>query len=913
MNRTLLGFICLMFCYSAPAQVAQNVPFVNGGVKTILKYNNNLYISGQFNTIGANSTYHNIAMLDAHTGVALNWNPIPNGAVNSMIIQSGKLIVAGGFDSIAGQPRNGIAVFDAATGALDAVAPALIGNGAGYYYVQALCADSNTIYFYGGNGFFSIGQFDLTTGIVSSWQTDEIYVPLSVNTIAKSGRYIYAGGYFEGVNGNYNDVNLTRFDIITGAADTSFMSQKFNFSNGGGIYQIVPYNNHIYICGQFATFGQNPADGFLALDSSGNVTNFDIHCSNNENWAIFPQGNYLWVGGNSSVFGGRTTYYAAQIDLRTELATCWVKPNQNLDLVGAIYVQNDTVYLGGFYPFGYYPLGGDFEMAVGNVVEGPVSVNISTSSATLCPGIIDTLTAIATNAGTSRSYQWYKNGYAVGSDSQTYIDSGLNDNDSVKVVVTNLSTCQNAMGSSNYIHISLLASRNSNISATICGGTSYIFGGQTVTTSGIYYDTLTNANGCDSIITLTLSVNSPSASSICHSICSGQSYSFGGHALTTTGTYYDTLTNVNGCDSIIMLIFHVNSATGSAFSQSICSGSSYTFGSHTLSTAGTYYDTLSNASGCDSIIRLTLSVNPTLISSFSHSLCSGSSYTFGGHTLTTAGTYYDTLTNATGCDSIITLTLTVNPIHSTQSSFTICAGSSYYFHGQHLNSAGVYRDTLTGANGCDSFVYLTLNVSNILSSSLIIQLCAGDSFLYRGQELTTAGTYIDTFTSSGGCDSVFTLQIQILAASPTPVITRHGDTLFSSVTTNNFWYRNSVFILGATNNYYVITQNGNYTVRVIGQNQCFKISAAYQVLNASLDNITESSGTLIYPNPVSESFTLSVNAEMIGTAYTLTDMTGRIIHSHLVEKENTVISLDGLSSSLYILQIEGRSYKVVKE
>ena len=69
----------------------------------------------------------------------------------------------------------------------------------------------------------------------------------------------------------------------------------------------------------------------------------------------------------------------------------------------------------------------------------------------------------------------------------------------------------------------------------------------------------------------------------------------------------------------------------------------------------------------------------------------------------------------------------------------------------------------------------------------------------------------------------------------------------------------------------------------------------------------------IYPNPATETFTLSVNAEMIGTSYTFTDMTGRIIHSHIVEKENTVISLDGLSSGLYILQIEGRSYKVVKE
>jgi hypothetical protein len=69
----------------------------------------------------------------------------------------------------------------------------------------------------------------------------------------------------------------------------------------------------------------------------------------------------------------------------------------------------------------------------------------------------------------------------------------------------------------------------------------------------------------------------------------------------------------------------------------------------------------------------------------------------------------------------------------------------------------------------------------------------------------------------------------------------------------------------------------------------------------------------LYPNPASEALTLSVSAQMEGTSCTLMDMMGRTIHRQMIEKENTVISLSGLSSGIYILKIGGMSYKVVKE
>jgi len=70
---------------------------------------------------------------------------------------------------------------------------------------------------------------------------------------------------------------------------------------------------------------------------------------------------------------------------------------------------------------------------------------------------------------------------------------------------------------------------------------------------------LTNAAGCDSIITLNLTVNQPSASTISQTICAPNSYTFDGQTLTTSGTYMDTLTNASGCDSIVTLNLTVRS------------------------------------------------------------------------------------------------------------------------------------------------------------------------------------------------------------------------------------------------------------------------------------------------------------------------------------------------------------------
>jgi energy-converting hydrogenase Eha subunit C len=88
----------------------------------------------------------------------------------------------------------------------------------------------------------------------------------------------------------------------------------------------------------------------------------------------------------------------------------------------------------------------------------------------------------------------------------------------------------------------------------------------------------------------------------------------------------------------------------------------YTWNGINIAAAGTYKDTLVSATGCDSVATLISTVNPVVTSTTNTTICSSAlPYTWNGINITTAGTYKDTLVSATGCDSIATLILVVQP------------------------------------------------------------------------------------------------------------------------------------------------------------------------------------------------------------------------------------------------------------
>jgi hypothetical protein len=126
-------------------------------------------------------------------------------------------------------------------------------------------------------------------------------------------------------------------------------------------------------------------------------------------------------------------------------------------------------------------------------------------------------------------------------------------------------------------------------------------------------------------------------------------------------------------------------------------------------TSGIYTDTISSVSGCDSILVIDLTVNPITTTTITETACD--SYTApSGAVYTSSGIFDDFLTSSAGCDSVVTINLTINS--STTSAITESALDTYTApSGAVYTASGVYMDTIPNASGCDSVITIDLTMS----------------------------------------------------------------------------------------------------------------------------------------------------------------------------------------------------------
>ncbi|MBM3410333.1 MAG: hypothetical protein FJY18_01725, partial [Bacteroidetes bacterium] len=330
-----------------------------------------------------------------------------------------------------------------------------------------------------------------------------------------------------------------------------------------------------------------------------------------------------------------------------------------------------------------------------------------------------------------------------------------------------------------YIHVR--GSNNITLNQSICVPNSFIVGGRSFSTTGVYTIYLSNTDGCDSTIVLNLNVSNPSFYAYSDTLCRPQTLVFNGITLGIAGVYYDTITSVSGCDSVVQLTLLVGDTSSQVINASICVSGAYIVGGRTYNVGGTYLDTIPTMLGCDSFVTLNLTVDSILSERIEINLCSGLSYDFGGLSITQPGIYYRLATGTSGrCDTAFTLVVTRTFPTSYSYNVRICFGDSYDFKGNSLNATGIYYDTLINAAGCDSFITMSLLVDALAGIYIVDSICAPSTYTFGGIALTQNGVYYDTIHSvlSGACDTVVELQLKVRQPT-TSTLTRFiclGDT-----------------------------------------------------------------------------------------------------------------------------------------
>jgi len=134
-----------------------------------------------------------------------------------------------------------------------------------------------------------------------------------------------------------------------------------------------------------------------------------------------------------------------------------------------------------------------------------------------------------------------------------------------------------------------------------------------------------------------------------------------------------------------------------------------------------------------------------------------------GQTYTEEGLYKATVESSNGQDSVVNIRLSKGDftLPDTEESLTICAGESYQFGTQLLTTAGSYEELFTSQLGCDSTVVLTLTLNPVYEEEITATICAGESYQFGTQLLTATGSYEELFTGQLGCDSTVVLTLTV--------------------------------------------------------------------------------------------------------------------------------------------------------
>ena len=189
------------------------------------------------------------------------------------------------------------------------------------------------------------------------------------------------------------------------------------------------------------------------------------------------------------------------------------------------------------------------------------------------------------------------------------------------------------------------------------------------------------------------------------------------------------------------------------FLLSVCNGDSALINGNYELASGNFYDTATSVLGCDSITITNFTVENLITNSVMANVCYGGSLFLGGAYQTVSGTYIDTLTTASGCDSILTTNLMVDNVITNSITTSVCFGDSLFLAGAYQSAAGNYVDSLSTASGCDSLVTTTLTISSVITNNVTASVCSGDSLFLAGAYQTVSGAYVDTLTTASGCDS----------------------------------------------------------------------------------------------------------------------------------------------------------------
>lgn len=286
---------------------------------------------------------------------------------------------------------------------------------------------------------------------------------------------------------------------------------------------------------------------------------------------------------------------------------------------------------------------------------------------------------------------------------------------------------------------------------------------------------LSTTAGCDSIVTVTVDVLFPTTSDVTLTACSGQSAEYDGFSIPAGTMQNFVYTNTIGCDSIVTVVVNELESSFATVNLTACVGDSVDFNGTKIPAGMTQQFIETNFAGCDSAITVNVqALQPSIPDSLSVSVCPGENFSFNGVQLAIGDIQTFVLQNQVGCDSMVTLQVAAWPVADTAFSVNICQNETFVFQGQSLLPGVVQAFASQTPQGCLFNTTVTVVGNPVYQDLLEIKVCPGDTYLFNGVEVLPGETQTFEFSTFEGCDSIIIVDVSAfpdasfnVAASPT--------------------------------------------------------------------------------------------------------------------------------------------------
>jgi len=468
-------------------------------------------------------------------------------------------------------------------------------------------------------------------------------------------------------------------------------------------------------------------------------------------------------------------------------------------------------------------------------------------------------------------------------------------------------TLQNINGCDSIVNLNLTIGTTFATDAVVnCGAYTWIDGNTYTSSNTTATHTLTNSVGCDSIVSLNLTVNPIFAQTEVIGACTDFIWPVTGLTYTSSGIYTANLTSSTGCDSTHMLDLTISTLASSTQNATSCNSYQWALNGTTYSNSGQYIETVTAQSGCDSIVTLNLTITQPTSGTETVSNCESYFWAADGNTYTNSGQYTALLSNTNGCDSTVTLNLTILPA-TTPVTETVAACDSYVWSANSTNytASGQFTETLVNSAGCDSVVTLDLTINTSFDGSEQLTVCDSYTWPVDGQTYTASGIYAASFTASTGCDSTHTLDLTIEtvdgAASMVDEITLTANTsnaTYQWIDCNN----NFAPIAGETNQTFDATVNGVYAV-IVTTGNCSDTSACLTVDKIGLSEIGVAN-IHVFPNPNEGMFKIDLGDVLQHVTVKCFNAPGQLMEQRYFESASEIDWNLKAATGVYFFEIE---------